>query len=225
MAPDPSSHTTHRAALDVRRLSMAFALRSLLPIVAFATISASPLSAQIPGNVDVPVRPGITSTSVALDAAQGLTLDSGESLYLGARVLFPAGSSVVWFGGGYAGMASGAENLATGGGGVAVPLMDGGSVTLAFEGGVGATRRFGSWLWGATSGLTLWLAPVDATLAPFVKAHGLAVHDFETDFGVSALGGLALRTGAGPEIQLALQWEHVEIADAVVVGASVRLGT
>ena len=188
-------------------------------LVAAAALGVFPLSAQIPGNIDFPVRPGGAGLGAVVDVSQGLNLGSGESLYAGGRIIASLPRSAVWVGGGYAGMGSGEDNIATAGGGVAVALAQTGAATVSIDVGAGVAKPGGLLLLGVTAGPTLWLDLPGVPLTPFVHAHGLLVRsDGLTDLGVSALGGAKLEFPALPDVHVAMQWEHADGVDAVVIG-------
>ena len=181
---------------------------------------------QIPGNIDWPARPGGVGARVLVDATRGLNADSGESWFVGGRASLSLPKAAVWIGGGYAGLAAAGDNVATGGGGFAFALSSSGVTTLAIDGGVGLTRQGGQWIWGAPVGFTLWIdPPATSALRPFVRAHGIMVGTgSDTDIGFSGMGGVEIRIPSGPGLHIGLQWEHLDVSDAVVVGGGVSFG-
>ena len=199
---------------------------SIKVVVAALLISPTGLFGQIPGNIDWPVLPGGTGVRGVVDGTQGLNSDSGEALYLGARVLHSRPEWAFWFGGGYAGMAASGDNVATGGVGFSYALSNFGQTTLSVDAGFGLTKRSGTWIWGAPAGLTLWINTTPQSLArPFIRAHAiLADAGFETDVGFSALGGCEFGSASGLGFQVALQWETLDGSNTLVVGGGLSFG-
>jgi hypothetical protein len=194
-----------------------------LPLIA---VGVGEATAQVPGNIDWPAATGGDGVAVAVDATQGLNLGSGESLYLGARVLMGMPRAAVWVGGGYGGLAGAGDNVGGGGAGFALQLAESGVTSLSLEAGVGFGRQFGSWIWGVPAGLTLWLIPEASRAKPFVRAHAVAAGGggSGTEVGGSGMAGVEVVLPNGMGLHLALQFEKLGFEEALVIGGGVAFG-
>ena len=198
---------------------------SIKVVAAAFVISPTGLFGQIPGNIDWPVLPGGSGVRVGIDGTQGLNGDSGEALYLGARAVVSRPEYAFSFGGGYAGMGAAGDNVATGGVGFAYALTNFGQNTLSVDAGFGATKQFGTWIWGAPAGLTLWINTLaNPMIKPFVRAHAILVGGSGTDVGFSAVGGAEFTLASGLGFQVGLQWETLAGSNALVVGGGLSYG-
>jgi hypothetical protein len=200
------------------------------PRVAFLFLSLALVApaasvAQIPGNLDRPVRPAGTGVRIAAEGAYGLNQDSGEALYTGARVTVELSGVALWVGGGIGGLTAGGDNELAAGVGGAVALVRAPNLTLALDTGFGFTDVYGSTHWQAPVGLTLWLSAPGAGVRPFVGGHGIvAKGGSDTEFGFGGYAGLTLSLGTGVDLYLGAQADKIGDGEPIGIGGGLSVG-